>query len=107
MVAEISRRDGEAVTVSVTVRLDGSMLEAEEAIQEALNEAGMLLEQENLVRFDTDGSPICRAVRLTSRAVAAGLRDSLRAGLGGTSRLPDRPRRENLLSLGKRRPTDP
>jgi len=45
MVAEISRRDGEAVTVSVTVRLDGSMLEAEEAIQEALNEAGMRLEQ--------------------------------------------------------------
>lgn len=68
MVAEISRRDGEAVTVSVTVRLDGSMLEAEEAIQEALNEAGMRLEQENLVRFDTDGSPIqVGPVRLTSK----------------------------------------
>jgi hypothetical protein len=44
------------------------MLEAEEAIQDALNEAGMLLEQENLVRFDTDGSPIqVGPVRLTSK----------------------------------------
>jgi hypothetical protein len=56
------------VTISVTVRLDGPMLEAEEAIQDALNEAGMLLEQENLVRFDTDGSPIqVGPVRLTSK----------------------------------------
>ena len=68
MVAEITRREGEEVTVSVTIRLDGAMLEAEEAIQEALNEAGMLLEQENLVRFDTDGSPIqVGPVRLTSK----------------------------------------
>ena len=68
MVAEITRRDGEEVTVSVTIRLDGSMLEAEEAIQGALNEAGMLLEQENLVRFDTDGSLIqVGSVRLTSK----------------------------------------
>ena len=68
MAAEITRRDGEEVTVSVTIRLDGPMLEAEEAIQEALNEAGMLLEQENLARFDTDGSPIqVGPVRLTSK----------------------------------------
>ena len=68
MVAEITRRDGEVVTISVTVRLGSPMLEAEEAIQEALNEAGMLLEQENLVRFDTDGSPIqVGPVRLTSK----------------------------------------
>jgi hypothetical protein len=68
MVAEITRRDGDSVTISVTVRLDGAMLEVEEAIQDALNEAGMLLEQENLVRFDTDGSPIqVGPVRLTSK----------------------------------------
>jgi len=68
MVAEITRRDGDSVTISVTVRLGGPMLEAEEAIQDALNEAGMLLEQENLVRFDTDGSPIqVGPVRLTSK----------------------------------------
>lgn len=68
MVAEITRRDDESVTVSVTVRLDGAMLEAEEAIQEGLNQAGMLLEQENLLRFDTDGSPLqFGPVRLTSK----------------------------------------
>jgi outer membrane protein assembly factor BamB len=68
MVAAITKRDGDSVTVSVTVRLDGPMLESEEAIQGALNEAGMLLEQENLVRFDTDGSPIqVGPVRLTSK----------------------------------------
>ena len=58
MAAKIIRQDGNSVTVSVTVRLDGPMLESEESIQVALNEAGMLLEQENLGRFDTDGSPI-------------------------------------------------
>ena len=52
----------------MTVRLDGLMLEADEAIQEALNEAEMLLTQEDLVRFDTDGSPIqVGPVRLTSK----------------------------------------
>jgi len=68
MSATIVERKGDSVTVSVTVRLDGPMLESEETIQEALNEAGMLLEQENLVRFDTDGSPIqVGPVRLTSK----------------------------------------
>jgi hypothetical protein len=68
MAAEIVRRDGEEVTVSVTVRLGGPMLEAEETIQVALNEAGMLLEQENLVRFDADGTPLqVGPVRLFSK----------------------------------------
>mgnify|MGYP001015848926 FL=1 len=68
MAAKIIRRDGNSVTVSVTVRLDGPMLESEESIQAALNEAGMLLEQENLARFDADGSPIqVGPVRLTSK----------------------------------------
>ena len=44
------------------------MLEVEEAIQDALNEVGMLAEKENLARFDTDGSPIqVGLVRLTSK----------------------------------------
>jgi hypothetical protein len=68
MVAQITGRDGDSVTVSVTIALRGPMLESEEAIQSALNEAGMLLEQENLQRFDTDGSPIqVGPVRLTSK----------------------------------------
>jgi len=68
MAAEITKRDGNLITVSVTVRLEGPMLEAEESIQEAVNEVGMALEHENLVRFDTDGSPIqVGPVRLTSK----------------------------------------
>ena len=68
MAAEITKRDGSLITVSVTVRLEGPMLEAEESIQEAVNEVGMALEHENLVRFDTDGSPIqVGPVRLTSK----------------------------------------
>ena len=68
MVAEITKRDGDFLTVSVTIRLDGPMLEAEEGIQDALNEAGMILEQENLTRFDADGRPIqVGPVRLTSK----------------------------------------
>ena len=68
MVAKITKRNGDFLTVSVTVRLDGPMLEAEEGIQDALNEAGTLLEQENLTRFDADGGPIqVGPVRLTSK----------------------------------------
>ncbi|MFW6106825.1 MAG: ISKra4 family transposase [bacterium] len=68
MAASVTKRNGDSVTVSVTVRLNGPMLESEEAIQAALNEAGMLLERENLERFDTDGSPIqLGPVRLTSK----------------------------------------
>jgi hypothetical protein len=68
MVAKITKRDGDFLTVSVTVCLDGPMLEAEEGIQDALNEAGMFLEQENLTRFDADGTPIqVGPVRLTSK----------------------------------------
>ena len=68
MAAEITRRDGSSVTISITVSLSGPMLEAEEAIQDALNEAGMLFERENLTRFDADGSPIeVGPVRLTSK----------------------------------------
>ena len=68
MTAEITKRKGDWVTVCVSVRLTGPMLESEEAIQDALNEAGMLMEQENLTRFDTDGSTIqVGSVRLTSK----------------------------------------
>lgn len=68
MSPEIVKRDDDSVTISVTIPLSGPMLEAEEAIQDALNEVGMLAEKENLARFDTDGSPIqVGPVRLTSK----------------------------------------
>ena len=44
------------------------MLEAEEAIQDGLNEVGLLATEEKLKRFDTDGSPIqVGSVRMTSK----------------------------------------
>lgn len=46
------------MTVSVSVTLCDSMLESEEAIQQALNEAGTRLTGEALEHFDTDGSAL-------------------------------------------------
>ena len=71
---EIVKRDDDSVTIRVTIPLGGPMLEAEEAIQDALNEVGVLAEKANLARFDTDGSPIqVGPVRFTSRAITGGL----------------------------------
>ncbi len=46
IVVQVVRRSGDEVTVEVTVRLSGSLMDVEAAILEALE------------RFDTDGSPI-------------------------------------------------
>ena len=51
-------REGQRVTVEVSVELTNSMLSTEEAIQQALNEAGTALTGEALQYFDTDGAPI-------------------------------------------------
>lgn len=56
------------VTIELSVELSGSMLESEECIQSAVNEAGVALSRESLKRFDTDGSPIMTgAVKWTSK----------------------------------------
>lgn len=49
---------GNQVKVEVTVELSRSLLETEEAVQTALNQAGCLLTQEALHYLDTDGSPV-------------------------------------------------
>ncbi|MBK1702738.1 hypothetical protein CKO22_18125, partial [Thiococcus pfennigii] len=56
--ATVVKRSGEEVTVEVTVRLRGSLLEMEGAIQEAANAVGCCATEEALKRFDADGSPI-------------------------------------------------
>jgi hypothetical protein len=67
-VVEVVSRSGNEVTVSVTVRLAGSLLEMEDAIQEATNAVGCCLTEEALGRFDTDGSPIrVGPLKLTAR----------------------------------------
>ena len=56
--AQVVRRSGKEVTVEVTVRLSGSLLEMEDAILEATNAVGRCATEEALGRFDTDGSPM-------------------------------------------------
>ena len=68
MSTRIIGQRGDSITIEVTLPLTGSMLEAEEAIQDALNEVGLLATEEKLKRFDTDGSPIqLGSARMTSK----------------------------------------
>jgi hypothetical protein len=65
---KVVRRSGEEVTVEVTVRLNGSLLEMEGAIQEATNAVERCVTEEALKRFDADGSPIrVGEIKLTAR----------------------------------------
>ena len=50
--------ENDLATIELKLDISGSMLDVEERIQSALNEAGVVLTQETLKRFDTDGSPI-------------------------------------------------
>jgi hypothetical protein len=66
--AKVVKRSGNEVTVEVTVRLEGTLLEMEGAIQEATNEVGCCATHEALGRFDADGSPIrLGEIKLTVR----------------------------------------
>jgi hypothetical protein len=50
--------EGDTVRIELDIKLSRSMLESEETILNALNEAGCLATGEALKRFDTDGSAI-------------------------------------------------
>lgn len=64
----VVKRSGEEVTVEVTVRLSGSLLDMEGAIREATNAVGCCVTEEALKRFDTDGSAIrVGETKLTAR----------------------------------------
>ena len=68
MPAAIIARTAAAFTIQVEIPYGSSMLDFEEAIQQRLNEAGVLATQEALQRFDADGSPIqVGDTRLTSK----------------------------------------
>src|ERR1700722_9648659 len=58
MSATIVERQEASVTIQISIPLSRSMLDTEEAIQNALNEAGVLASAEALKQFDTDGSPL-------------------------------------------------
>ena len=66
--ATVVRRSGDEVTVEVTVRLSGSLLDMEGAIQEGTSAVGRCATEEALKRFDTDGSAIrVGEIKLTVR----------------------------------------
>lgn len=68
MAAQITCQRNNSITIEVTFSLTGSMLQAEEAIQDAVNEVGLLATEKNIQRFDSDGSPIqVGSVRMTSK----------------------------------------
>ena len=68
MAAMMVERQENRVTIQISVELSRSMLETEEAIQQALNEAGVLATAEALKQFDTDGTPLqLGATRWTSK----------------------------------------
>ena len=58
MPAQILERQPHTVTIQIQVPLSRSMLDTEEAIQQALNEAGVLASTVALESFDTDGTPL-------------------------------------------------
>ena len=58
MAAKIIRKEGKKLIIEVTVDLEDSMLDSEEAIQAVGNEAGSLATEEALKQFDTQGEAI-------------------------------------------------
>jgi hypothetical protein len=68
MPAKVIERQENRVTIQVEIALGRSMLDNEEVIAQALNEAGVLATSESLKQFDTDGSPLeIGATRYTSK----------------------------------------
>jgi hypothetical protein len=58
MNAEIIRTDSKSITIQVTIPLSDDMLSSEEAIQQGVNQAGLIATQHALSQFDTDGTSI-------------------------------------------------
>ena len=56
--AEIIARNGNDLTIQVTIKLTGCLMEMENTILDGCNEIGCLSTTEALKIFDTDGSPI-------------------------------------------------
>jgi hypothetical protein len=68
MSAAIVARSEASFTVQVEIPYSSSMLDFEHAIQDRLNQAGVVATQEALHQFDTDGSPITiGSVKFTSK----------------------------------------
>lgn len=67
MAISMIKSTDDSITLQVTVQLNRSMLASENAIQDALNEAGTVATGELLKKFDTDGSNLVMgSVKMTS-----------------------------------------
>lgn len=72
MNAPIVTRTSTSFTLQIEVPYNDSMLDFEEALQERLNDAGVIATAEGLQQFDTDGSPITVGpVKFTSKGPVA------------------------------------
>lgn len=58
MAARVTKSNGTAVTIELTIDIGGTMPQAEDAICAALNEAGVAATAAALARFDADGEPL-------------------------------------------------
>jgi hypothetical protein len=58
MAARVTKCNGTMITIETTMAIGGSMLQAEEGIQAAVNEVGVVATGEALKRFDADGEVI-------------------------------------------------
>lgn len=56
--AQLISRTGNELTIAVKINIDGSLLDAEDTIQNACNEVGLLATEKALKNFDTDGRPL-------------------------------------------------
>lgn len=71
MVAQLISQKGHELIIQVTVNISGSLLNAEERIQQAVNEVGCLATQQAVKQFDTDGSPILTGdIKWTQRTIS-------------------------------------
>jgi hypothetical protein len=69
--AEVIYRNNNEVTLQVKIKLNGSMLNMEEAIQKGVNEIGMEATKEALNKFDTNGQPIkLGSIKMTTKGKA-------------------------------------
>lgn len=68
MPAQIVREDADTIVIQLTFSKHANFLEAEEQIQDGLNEAGRLATERCLADFDADGSPmIVAGTKLTAK----------------------------------------
>lgn len=71
MTVSIIKQTNESITLQVTIALNRSMLDSENAIQEAVNEMGSVATGELLKTFDTEGEDIVLgAIKMTSKGLS-------------------------------------